>query len=148
MPRAWLSDSAVDVAAVLGAVHGPGQGATVLFLGTVRRENQGRPVTGIRYEAYPAMAEAVLSAIAAEAEARWPGCSVAAAHRTGELAVGDASVVIAAAAPHRSQAFEASRYAIEEIKRRLPVWKKERYADGREVWLEGAPASAPGGDRV
>ena len=148
MTRAWLSDSAIDVAAVLGAVHGPGQGATVLFLGTVRRENRGRPVTGMRYEAYPAMAEAVLAAIVGEAETRWPGCSVAAAHRSGDLGVGDASVVIAAAAPHRSQAFEASRYVIEEIKQRLPVWKKERYADGLEAWLDGSPVPAPGGARV
>lgn len=138
--RAWLSDEPIDVSAVARTVAGSAHGAMVLFVGTVRDENRGDAVAGMRYEAYPAMAVQVLAAIVDEAEQRWAGSAVAAVHRTGDLAVGETSVVIAAAAPHRDQAYEASRYVIEEIKKRLPVWKKERYADGREAWLDGAPA--------
>lgn len=148
MSRAWLSESPLDGGAVLAAVQRPGTGATVLFLGTVRDANAGREVSAMRYEAYPAMAEQVLASIVTEAEARWTGCAVAAVHRLGELAVGEASIAIAVAAPHRAQAYEASRYAIEEIKKRLPVWKKERYADGTEAWLDGAIPPVTGGDGV
>jgi len=138
MARTWLTGSPIDVGAVLGAVEGPGAGAALAFVGTVRDENRGRSVVGMRYEAYPAMAGQVLAAIVAEAEARWSGAAVAAVHRTGDLAVGEASVAIAVTAPHRAQAYEASRYVIEAIKERLPVWKKERYDDGSEAWLDGA----------
>jgi molybdopterin synthase catalytic subunit len=137
----WITDRALDGAALLQRVSGPTAGAAVLFLGTVRDHNQGRPVTGIRYEAYAEMAGAVLQEIAGEAEARF-ACRVAAVHRVGELAVGEASVAIAVAAAHRAQAYDASRFVIEEIKVRLPVWKEERYGDGSARWLDG---SAPEG---
>ncbi len=148
MSRTWLTDSAIDVGAVLRVVEAPGTGAAVAFVGTVRDENRGRTVVGMRYEAYPAMAGQELAAIVSEAEARWAGCAVAAVHRTGDLAVGEASVVIAVAAAHRAQAYDASRYVIEAIKERLPVWKKERYADGTEAWLEGAVPPGPENARV
>jgi molybdopterin synthase catalytic subunit len=147
MSRAWLTESPIDGGAVAGAVQAAEHGATVLFVGTVRSENSGRLVSGIRYEAYPAMAERVLASIVGDAEARWPGSAVAAVHRLGDLGLGEASVAVAAAAPHRDAAFEAGRYVIEEIKKRLPVWKKERYADGTEAWLGGAIPPAAGGDR-
>lgn len=138
MSRIWLSDTPIDVGGVLQAVSAPDIGATLIFVGTVRDRNREADVTGMRYEAYPEMARQELAAIAAEAEDRWAGCAVAAVHRIGDLAVGDASVAIAVASPHRAEAYDASRYVIEEIKKRLPVWKKERYADGSEVWLGDA----------
>jgi molybdopterin synthase catalytic subunit len=137
----WITDRPLDTAALLQRVCGPAAGAAVLFMGTVRDHNQGAAVTGIRYEAYAEMAGAVLEEIAAEAEARFDA-RVAAVHRVGELVVGEASVAIAAAAAHRAQAYDASRYVIEEIKVRLPVWKEERYANGTSRWLDGA---APAG---
>jgi len=127
----------LDVAAVLGRVGSPADGAAVLFVGTVRDRNDGRPVTGIRYEAYVEMAEAELGRIVAEASARWGTDRIAVVHRIGELAVGEASVAIAVSAPHRAASFEACRYIIDELKARVPVWKRERYADGGAAWLAG-----------
>jgi molybdopterin synthase catalytic subunit len=127
----------IDPSAVLERVGGDRDGAIVLFLGTVRDHNDGRPVRGMRYEAYVEMAEAVLEAIAREAGDRAGTEEVAVVHRVGELTVGEHSVAIAVAAPHRADAYDASRYIIEEIKKRLPVWKREHYADGEARWLDG-----------
>lgn len=131
----------IEPTAVLARVGGPGDGAAVLFLGTVRNHNADRPVSGLRYEAYEAMAGSVLAAIAREAGERAGTDQVAVVHRVGELAVGEHSVAIAVAAPHRAQAYDASRYVIEEIKKRLPVWKHEHYVDGEARWLEGTQPS-------
>lgn len=122
---------------------GPGDGAVLLFLGTVRERNDARPVRGMRYDAYGEMAEAVLAEIVEEARTRTGASRVAAVHRTGELAVGDVSVAIAVASPHRAEAYDASRYVIEEIKKRLPVWKHEHYTDGGAAWLEGQVPPVP-----
>lgn len=127
----------LDPAALLARVGGPSDGAVLLFLGTVRDHNDGRPVSGLFYDAYLEMAERVLREIAAEASQRLGTRRIAVAHRMGELAVGEVSVAIAVSSPHRAQAFDACRFIIEEIKRRLPVWKSERYADGQTDWLEG-----------
>lgn len=126
----------IDPTTVLSRVGSAQDGAVVLFLGTVRDHNDGRPVRGLRYEAYEEMAGSVLEAIAREA-ADHGSADVAVVHRVGELAVGECSVAIAVAAPHRSEAYDASRYIIEEIKKRLPVWKHEHYVDGEARWLEG-----------
>ncbi len=136
---------AVD--ALLAEVAGPDAGATTLFLGTVRHENGGRDVTGIRYDAYADMARGVLAGIGEKAleqvrEGRG-AVRVAVAHRTGELEVGEASVAIAVAAAHRAEAFAVCRYVIEEIKVRLPVWKNEHYANGESRWLDGAMPPKP-----
>lgn len=139
----WLTDTPLEVADVLARVGTHEDGAVALFLGTVRRSNAGRDVVGMRYDAYLPMAERVLAAIAAEAVERMGEGSVAAAHRVGEVPLGGASVAIAVASPHRAEAFDACRYVIEEIKVRLPVWKLERYTDGTEAWLGGAPPPAP-----
>ncbi len=104
-----------------------------------------RGVTAIEYSAYEEMVEGELGRIVAEVGERWSGARVALRHRLGVIAAGEASIVIVAAAPHRAQAFEACRYVIEEVKRRVPVWKKELRADGTEVWVDpsGRPTTRP-----
>ena len=112
-------------------------GAVTSFLGTVRNENQGRRVDRLEYEAYEPLAVKSFERIAAEAAERWPDTRVAVHHRIGRLSVGEASVAIAAASPHRADAFAACRYAIERIKQIAPIWKHEFFAGG-DVWIEGA----------
>lgn len=139
--HAWLTPDPISADSVLPLVGGRSDGAIDLFLGVVRDTNEGSAVSGMHYDAYVEMAERVLRAIVEEAEAQ-PGVgSVAAVHRVGELSVGEVSVAIAASAPHRTEAFAACRYVIEQIKQRLPVWKQERYLAGSERWLAGEQAS-------
>lgn len=129
----------IQVEVVAAAVTDPGAGAVVTFTGVVRNESGGRRVKFLEYEAHAPMAEAKLREIAETARTRWPGVRrVAIAHRVGRLEIGEASVVIAVSAAHRGEAFEACRYAIDTLKRTVPVWKKEHFEDG-EVWvgLEG-----------
>jgi molybdopterin synthase catalytic subunit len=135
-PRAAITDAPLDAARLLAEVARPANGATVAFVGTVREVNDGRPVTGIDYSAYREMAERELAAIVREAAERLGTPDVVAEHRLGTLGLGEASVVVAAAHPHRAQAFDACRYVIEEIKRRVPVWKREHYADGTREWVD------------
>lgn len=130
-----LVDGPIDPAPLLAAVADPSCGAVVLFLGAVRDRHEGRAVTGIRYDAHRAMAETRLAALLAEVGAEC-GARLAAVHRLGEVAVGEVSVAIAAAAPRRGAAYAASRRALERLKRELPVWKLERYADGSSAWRE------------
>lgn len=137
MIRAEIVTDPIDPAAVLADVGDDEDGATVLFLGVVRNHADGRAVRGMAYDAYDDMAAGVLEEIAKEAAARLGTDRVTVLHRVGELAVGDVSVAIAVSSPHRAQAYEASRYVIEEIKKRLPVWKKEHYVDGESTWVEG-----------
>jgi molybdopterin synthase catalytic subunit len=124
---------------LLPAVSGPGFGAVTTFLGLVRDHNQGRRVLHLVYEAYEPLAEKALLRIVAEAQEQWPSVRLAVHHRTGKLAVGEASVAIAAGSPHRADAFAACRYAIERVKQIVPIWKHE-YFDGGDVWIEGATA--------
>lgn len=124
---------------VVRAVEGPGAGAVATFLGLVRDHNQGRRVLWLDYEAYSPLAEKALARIVAEAQGRWPGARMAIHHRTGRLEIGEASVVIAVATPHRADAFAACRYAIERIKQIVPIWKHEHF-EGGDVWIEGATA--------
>ncbi|MDX1675525.1 MAG: molybdenum cofactor biosynthesis protein MoaE [Longimicrobiales bacterium] len=123
-----------DVLARVGAAE---DGAVVLFLGTVRNHNEGAAVTGMTYDAYDEMATKVLTEIAGEAAERLGTDRVAVVHRVGALEIGDVSVAIAASSPHRAEAFDAARYVIEEIKKRLPVWKKEHYVEAESRWLDG-----------
>lgn len=136
---AFVTAERISAAELAADLAGPGQGAVVCFEGRVRDRNDGRQVRSLHYDAYEAMAADVLREIAAEAAERHGAGAVAVAHRTGDLRPGEVSVAVAAAAPHRDQAFAAARHAIEEIKRRLPVWKRERYEDGTERWLDGSP---------
>jgi molybdopterin synthase catalytic subunit len=144
--RTAIVRRAIDVSALLAEVADTANGATVLFLGRVREVNDGRAVTGIEYSAYAEMAERELAAIASECAAQFGIAHLAAEHRLGELALGDASIAIAVAHPHRAAAYEASRFVIEQVKRRLPVWKREGYVDGTSEWVnaggvsQGAPA--------
>lgn len=133
-----ITSDPIDPLAVLALVGSPADGAAILFVGTVRDQNDGRAVSGMRYDAFVEMAEPVLREIAAEAAERTASDRVAVVHRTGELEIGDVSVAIAVSSPHRDQSFDAARYIIEQIKQRLPVWKHEHYVDGEAQWLEGA----------
>lgn len=141
--RAWITRQPLDPAAVLGLVGDPGDGAVLLFLGTVRDRNEGRRVVAIEYDAYVPMAEQILAAIAREAAARYGTPRIAVGHRVGELAVGEVSVAIAVSSTHRAEAFDAARYVIEEIKRRLPVWKRERHPEGDARWVAGQAPPTP-----
>ena len=129
----------IDPAVVLSAVGDPSDGAVLLFLGTVRDHADGRAVRGMRYETYEAMAAEVLDAIVREAAECLDTRRVAVVHRVGELGIGDVSVAIAVSSPHRESAYAASRYVIEEIKRRLPVWKHEHFIEGEARWVDGRP---------
>jgi molybdopterin synthase catalytic subunit len=142
-PRAAITDAPLDAARLLAEVARSANGATVAFVGTVREVNDGRPVTGIDYSAYRAMAERELAAIVREAAERFGTPDVVAEHRLGTLGLGEASVVVAAAHPHRAPAFDACRHVIEEIKRRVPVWKREHYADGTREWVDPTRAAVP-----
>lgn len=130
-----IIDSKIDVAKLLDRVSSSASGASVLFIGTVREVNDGRDVTGIEYTAYRSMAERELASIVEEAGARAPGSDIAAEHRLGELTVGECSVAVAVAHPHRGPAFDTARYVIEELKRRVPIWKREQYVDGTREWV-------------
>jgi molybdopterin synthase catalytic subunit len=125
------------------ALHGvaPKDGALCLFVGIVRDENGGRPVQRLEYEAYEEMALPLMAEIEAEVRERWPVTEVRMVHRLGPLAIGEASVAVAVASPHRAEAFAACRHAIDTLKARVPIWKKEFYADGA-VWLENAGSVA------
>ena len=136
-----ITSAPLSVEAVLRAVEGPGSGAVATFVGLVRDHNVGRKVLWLDYEAYAPLADKALGIIVAEAEARWPGARAAIHHRTGRMEIGEASVVIAVATPHRADAFAACRYAIERIKQIVPIWKHEHF-EGGEVWIEGATADA------
>jgi molybdopterin synthase catalytic subunit len=134
-----LTDGPIDVPALEASVAGDGHGALVTFVGRARnRSDDGREVVELEYEVYPEMAEAVLAEIAGEAEARWPGVATAVMHRTGVVPIGEVAVAIVAAAPHRSDAYDANRFVIEGIKERLPIWKRERFVDGSEWKRPGA----------
>jgi molybdopterin synthase catalytic subunit len=127
----------IDVSRLLAEVRDSGRGGTALFVGSVRTGRDDGAVEAIEYSAYEAMLEAEFARIVAEAETRWAGSRVRAVHRLGLVPLGDASIAVAAAAPHRAAAFDACRHVIEEAKRRLPVWKKERLTDGVGRWREG-----------
>jgi molybdopterin converting factor subunit 1 len=136
--RIAVSASALSLAEVVSVVEGPEQGGLATFTGYVRRHGQQPNVARLEYEAYVPMAEQVLTAIADELEREWPGSRVAIHHRTGALVVGEVAVVIAASAPHRAEAFAACRAAIERLKERAPIWKKEIGDDGAE-WIGLGP---------
>ncbi|MFI5309499.1 MAG: molybdenum cofactor biosynthesis protein MoaE [Polyangiales bacterium] len=130
-----LRDTPLSIDEVLAAVRAPGVGAEVLFVGSVRDHADGKAVARLDYEAHPSMAEREMTRVLTEISAARPEVRLAALHRVGALAVGDLAVVVAAAAPHRAEAFEACREAIERIKQRVPIWKKEWAPDGSANWV-------------
>ena len=134
-----IVETPIDLLAVYAQACDEAFGAVVLFAGIVRkRSDDDRPVSGLSYEAYAGAAIAEMEKIAGEVRARWEPCRVAMTHRTGALAVGEPSVAVAVGAPHRAEAFAACEYAMNELKARVPVWKKEHYADGSARW-HGTP---------
>ncbi len=144
VPFTRIVKDPIDPAGLLASVGSDADGASMLFTGVVRNHNQGRVVGGVRYDVYEEMATGILAQIAEEAKQLVGIDHIAVVHRVGELTVGDVSVALAVSSPHRAEAFEACRFIIEEIKKRLPVWKKERYGDSVEEWVEGiTPVGVP-----
>ena len=141
-----LTDNPIDTAAVLDAVASPAAGAVVLFLGTVREITGEQQTVSLEYESYAEMAEKRLADLAADARQKWPLTGCAIVHRLGILPVGEISVAIAVSASHRHEAFEAGRWLIDQIKRDVPIWKKENYADGTGDWVHPGPNDATTSD--
>lgn len=141
----YLTRETLSLERLAAEVASPACGGTCAFLGTVRDGPAEGGVTAIEYSAYEAMVEAEFGRLVADAHERWPDARIAVRHRMGTIPVGEASIAIVAAAPHRAQAFEACRFVIEEVKRRVPVWKKELRADGSEIWVDpsGHPTAKP-----
>lgn len=135
-----LTRDPLDIKDLLAQVQGPERGGTCSFLGTVRTDDG---VTAIDYSAYETMALEEIGRILSEARARWAQARVTLQHRLGVIPAGEASIAIAAAAPHRADAFDACRYVIEEVKKRLPIWKKEMYADGTARWTDAPRQAKP-----
>lgn len=129
----------IDVSALAEHVRTDACGAVVTFAGVVRQHSDDdRPVTGLSYEVHDAMAIAEFETIASEARARFGDCEIAVLHRKGDLRIGEVAVAVAVASVHRSLAFDACEYVIDELKARAPIWKKEHYVDGASEWIENA----------
>ena len=139
---ASVTHEPIDAAAMLAACPTSSDGAALLFVGVVRDHNEGQAVGHLEYAAFVAMAERVLQEIVTEAAARWSVGRIAVQHRIGLLRVGEVSVAIAVASPHRDEAYQASRYVIEQLKQRVPIWKREGYVEGSSAWLPGHDPSA------
>jgi molybdopterin synthase catalytic subunit len=129
-----IVEGPIDDMALEREVRTDADGAVIVFRGVARRFSRGRDVVHLEYEAYPEMAEKVMAQIADEMKTRWPVSDVAMVHRTGVLEIGQASVAIAVAAPHRGEALEAAQYAIDRLKQVVPIWKKEVWSDGSQ-WI-------------
>ena len=137
-----LTREPLDLPALLGAEAR--DGAVCLFVGVVRDHNDGRRVRYLEYEAYEEMALPLLAEIESDVRGRWPVSEVRLEHRLGRLEIGEASVAVAVSSPHRAEAFAACRHAIDTLKQRVPIWKKEFYADG-SAWIDGQVVPAPEG---
>jgi molybdopterin synthase catalytic subunit len=146
--RADLVDGPISTGVVIDAVSGPGRGAVLVFLGTVRDSHAGRGVEKLTYSAYRTMALEGLERIAADLEASSPGLRAAIVHRLGEVRVGEESVVIAVSSPHRAAAYEASRTALERLKTEIPIWKREHYTEGPPAWREEEPLTPLAASRI
>ena len=143
----YLTTDPIDLAPLVAEVTAPPYGGIACFVGTVRDHHSGREVVGLEYSAYGPMAEKECNRIVSEAQARWGG-AVALRHRIGALEIGDTSVAIAVAAPHRDAAFAACRFVIEALKQRVPIWKRERFADGMVEWVDPTRVSGYAGKTV
>jgi molybdopterin synthase catalytic subunit len=131
-----ITTETITGAEVREAVEGPDAGAVVVFLGTVRNNTDGRAVKCLEYEAYPPMAEKKMAEIAQEVSEKWGLDRVAMIHRVGKLEIGEVSVAVAVASPHRKDAFEACKYAMDRLKQIVPIWKREVWADGEAEWVK------------
>ena len=133
-----LTREVIEAGTLAARVADPGCGATVEFLGTVRDEHHGRAVDRLDYDAYGPMAEKEMRRIAEELLRRWPVRRACIVHRLGTLEIGEASIGIALSLPHRADAFDALRFAIDRFKETVPIWKREHFSDGEAVWVEGS----------
>jgi molybdopterin synthase catalytic subunit len=133
-----IREDALDPSAIADRIRSSTDGALVLFEGVVRGQSRGKQVRALVYEAYGSMAQRQMELLGEEAQGRWAISDLAIVHRTGTLRVGETSVVIAVAAPHRGDAFDACEWLIDELKRRVPIWKKEIYTEG-EAWIDDRP---------
>jgi molybdopterin synthase catalytic subunit len=140
----YLTTDPVDLGPLLAQVSSPSRGGIAAFFGTVRNQHGGREVLRLEYSAYAPMAEAECGRILAEAQSRWP-VAVALQHRVGTLEIGDVAVAVVVASAHRDEAFVACRYVIEEVKRRVPIWKREVFADGVVAWVGTSGAAGQQG---
>lgn len=130
-----LTTDSIDYTELTERVRKAGCGAVVSFLGTVRDLTDGKITASLDYESYPGMAEKKMAEIEEETRARWPIGDMMMVHRLGHLEIGDVSVAVAVSCPHRGQAFDACRYAIDRLKELVPIWKKENWADGSKEWV-------------
>jgi len=136
--RPWVDSAPLSLDALLREVSGPEMGGVVTFTGVVRNRARGEAIDHLEYEAYAPMAEKEMRKIVDAVHERWPHVRIALSHRVGRLAIGEAAVMIAAAAPHRAEAFEACRFAIDKLKASVPIWKKE-FAQSGSYWVEENP---------
>jgi molybdopterin synthase catalytic subunit len=130
-----LTHDSIDHFALTEQVRRPHCGGIVTFLGTVRDLTDGKVTTALDYEAYPGMAEKKLAEIETDVRQRWPVGDILMVHRLGRLEVGEVSVAVAVSCPHRAEAFEACRHAIDRLKELVPIWKRENWADGSTAWV-------------
>ena len=138
-----VTSEPLDGERLMEAVRRDESGAVVLFSGVARDHSEGRRVRALEYEAYPSMAEKKLREVADEVRARWPITGIGVLHRTGRLAIGETSLLVAVSAAHRREAFEACHYVVDRIKQIVPIWKKEIWEDGDGAWVAGHPVEVP-----
>jgi molybdopterin synthase catalytic subunit len=146
--RIALVEAPIDIAAIAAEVGRSSNGATLLFIGTVRDVNDGRPVSAMEYTAYRSMAARELEDIVREASRQFGTADIVVEHRLGALELGEASVVIAVGHPHRGPAYDASRFVIEQLKARVPIWKLEHYIDGTREWVGAGSGKGEAGSAV
>jgi molybdopterin synthase catalytic subunit len=130
-----LTHAPIDHATLVAQAQSPASGAVLLFLGCTRQHTRGRETTELRYDAYVKMAEQELAALEAEARERWGLTECMIVHRLGQVCLGEASVAIVVASPHRREAFDAGEWLIDTLKERVPIWKQEHWADGTSEWV-------------
>lgn len=135
----WLTEEPLDLDALLAETTDPSCGGVVVFSGDIRNHNDGREVTGITFEAHESLASKAIEALEKEVLAQFDVAQCRIQHRTGEVPVGESSVLIVVRASHRAAAFDGCRHAIDELKERVPIWKHEHYAEGDSAYLEGKP---------
>ncbi|MFP6669042.1 MAG: molybdenum cofactor biosynthesis protein MoaE [Pirellulales bacterium] len=133
-----ITESSIDIEALLAEISTPDAGAVVLFLGTTRQTTDGRQTESLDYECYEEMAARKLTSLESEARQRWPLLNCGIIHRIGHLEIGQASVAVAVSTAHRQAAFEAGKWLIDTLKEVVPIWKKENWADGSSEWVHPA----------
>ena len=138
-----VTSETLDPERLMRAVRKDESGAVILFSGVARNHSEGRRVLALEYDAYPSMAERKLREVADEVRARWPITAIGVLHRTGRLAIGETSLLVAVSAAHRQEVFEACHYAVDRIKQIVPIWKKEIWEDGDGAWVAGHPVEVP-----